>query len=155
MTEPSCEELQRQAMEFYDVGASDPHVAAYAFNMGKEHMLAECVRRIRMLVELSLEEASDTIGRSWLEGVRSALRCIEGADLDGSSCPNCGAQMSKSSGPGRVRSYRGKHGYEIPADLAFWICGGCSAEWMTADQIDQLSDAFEAQRTERESRGVR
>ena len=62
------------------------------------------------------------------------------------SCSNCGSPTQTSKGPGRMRTYLGQPGFEIPADLEFEVCESCGAEWLTASQIDQLSDAFEAQR---------
>ena len=67
------------------------------------------------------------------------------------TCPECGAEMILSTGPDRTRDYRGKPNYRIPRDLEFPACPNCGAEWMTASQIDQLSDAFEEQRIRRES----
>jgi hypothetical protein len=64
-------------------------------------------------------------------------------------CAECGYRLERSSGPGRVRAYRGESGYELPEDLVFWACANCGAEWLNASQIDQLSDAFEKQREER------
>ncbi len=70
---------------------------------------------------------------------------------DEMKCPQCGDEMQISTGPGRVRSYRGEGSYVIPADLEYPICRNCGAEWMTADQIDVLSDALEYQRRARNS----
>lgn len=58
--------------------------------------------------------------------------------------------MTLSEGPGRFRDYRGGSQYEVPADLSFYVCP-CGAEWMTSTQIDQLSEAFEAERTRRQA----
>lgn len=67
------------------------------------------------------------------------------------SCADCGTPMTISLGPGRTQRYRGQDGYEVPADLAFPVCSGCGAEWLTSDQIDVLGDAMEAQRQARAS----
>lgn len=65
-------------------------------------------------------------------------------------CAECGSEMILSKGPGRTRNYRGKSGYEIPANLEYPICPNCGAEWMTASQIDVLSESLERQREFRE-----
>ncbi len=67
-------------------------------------------------------------------------------------CAQCGAVMTISTGPGRLRRYRGEEGYEVPAELTFMVCKNCGAEWMYADQIDILSDAFEMQRSQKRNK---
>jgi len=64
-------------------------------------------------------------------------------------CDECGSAMVLSVGPGRMRDYRGRSGYELPADLAFPRCPECGAEWMTSSQIDRLSEHLERQRRRR------
>lgn len=59
-------------------------------------------------------------------------------------CHVCGAAMTVSAGPGRLREYRGAV-CEIPRWLEFDVCTECGAEWMTGQQIDQMSRAFELQ----------
>lgn len=59
------------------------------------------------------------------------------------TCDECGHNLSISFGPGRFRMYRGHSSCEIPADLEFFECLNCGAEWMDASQIDYLSEAFE------------
>lgn len=64
-------------------------------------------------------------------------------------CPECGATLVFSDGPGRRMRYRGEDGYEVPEGLGYRECPQCGAQWLTASQIKQLSEAFEAQRRER------
>ena len=68
-------------------------------------------------------------------------------------CGECGHALELSKGPGRYRSYRGGSGFEIPPDLEFPTCPSCGAEWMTGDQVNALSDAFEAERRRRQTPG--
>jgi hypothetical protein len=60
-------------------------------------------------------------------------------------CHFCGGANRGVSGPGRYKSYRGVR-CELPADLEIDTCTSCGREWMSDEQIDIMSDAFERQR---------
>lgn len=68
-------------------------------------------------------------------------------------CDECGNEMTISSGPGRLREYRGESGYVIPEDLEYPVCVHCGAQWMTSSQIKRLSVALEDQRAQRNALG--
>jgi hypothetical protein len=70
---------------------------------------------------------------------------------DMKECPECGADMQWSIGPGRFRRYRREDGYELPAHLGFPTCPACGAEWLTDSQLELLSTALEQQRALRRS----
>jgi NMD protein affecting ribosome stability and mRNA decay len=52
-------------------------------------------------------------------------------------------------GSSRFVTYRDEEGYEIPADMQIEVCDACGTVWMTSEQIDELSKAFEAERERR------
>lgn len=54
-------------------------------------------------------------------------------------CGECGGLLRLSSGANRLRSYRG-HPFELPEDFEFQMCPSCGAEWMTGNEIDQLTE---------------
>lgn len=68
-------------------------------------------------------------------------------------CPECGAKLRLSTGPGRTMNYRGGSGYVVPEHIEFPICDGCGARWMDVTTIDMLSHELEVQREIRRARG--
>ena len=66
-------------------------------------------------------------------------------------CSECGAVLVLMKGPGRLRSYRGEGGYEVPADFVIPTCLACGAEWLSDSDIEILSQALESQRDQRKA----
>jgi len=67
-------------------------------------------------------------------------------DIHKKVCYECGHTLVLMEGPGRLRSYRGESGYEVPADFVIPTCPNCNAEWLSDSDIDVLSQALESQR---------
>lgn len=66
-------------------------------------------------------------------------------------CHSCNGPIKTVSGPGRRYPYRGVS-CELPHDLEVDTCTACGAEWMSGEQVDRMSKAFEAQRAAAVSR---
>lgn len=60
-------------------------------------------------------------------------------------CGECGGDLVAVRREGRTRSYRGKPGYVVPAGMPILTCPDCSTEWLTTEQLDELSKLFESQ----------
>jgi len=58
------------------------------------------------------------------------------------TCAECGNLLLISKGPDRTRTNRGKT-IILPNDFEYEYCPNCKAEWMTATQINDLSDLFD------------
>lgn len=61
-------------------------------------------------------------------------------------CYECGGVVEFVSGPDRARTYRGKPGYVIPADMEIPTCKQCGTTWLSTAMVEQLGDEFECQR---------
>lgn len=56
------------------------------------------------------------------------------------TCHICGGDVRPVTGPGRVRSYKGISGFEIPADLAIPTCSTCGRCWVTAEHLRAMDE---------------
>lgn len=70
----------------------------------------------------------------------------EGILNEPEDCPECGAELRLSTGPGRTVNYRGGAGYVVPEHIEFPECPACGATWMDGNLIDMLSHELEVQR---------
>ena len=65
------------------------------------------------------------------------------------TCPDCGAKLELSTGPGRYKNSQG-YAVELPADFSFPRCSKCGASWLDSAQVDQMSALVDNARRSRE-----
>jgi len=82
---------------------------------------------------------SDEWARKTVEKARVLLAAIPKGP---SQCSNCGKDLTVSIGPDRYKEYRGLV-LEVPSYFNFLYCPACGAEWLTARQVERLSEILE------------
>lgn len=60
------------------------------------------------------------------------------------TCPSCGAALTFSAEPGRVRTYRGRR-VTVPHDVVLPTCVECGSVYVDGALLERLEAAFIAQ----------